>query len=166
MLKKIIILALVILPLGAFAQKFGHINSQLIVQAMPEYTKAQTDMQALEKTYSDELKKIQDEYQKKLDEYQKEQKTLPDNIKQRREQELTDIQTRMQQYYQTSQQDMQKVSQEKMGAISDKISKAIKEIGAAGGYVYIMDVASGIPYISETLSTDVTSAVKTKLGLK
>ena len=84
MLKKIIVLALVILPLSAFAQKFGHLNSQLIVQAMPEYTKAQTDLQALEKTYSDELKKIQDEYQKKLDEYQKEEKTLPDNIKQRR----------------------------------------------------------------------------------
>ncbi len=166
MLKKIIVLALVILPLSAFAQKFGHLNSQLIVQAMPEYTKAQTDLQALEKTYSDELKKIQDEYQKKLDEYQKEEKTLPDNIKQRRQQELTDIQNRMQQYYQTSQQDMQKASQEKMGVISDKISKAIKEVGTAGGYVYIMDIASGIPYISETLSSDVTSAVKAKLGLK
>ena len=35
-----------------------------------------------------------------------------------------------------------------------------------GGYVIINEVNAGIPYISTTLSTDVTAAVKTKLGLK
>ena len=49
---------------------------------------------------------------------------------------------------------------------TEKITKAIKEVGVAGGYLYIFDVASGIPYISETLSTDVTSTVKAKLGIK
>ena len=53
-----------------------------------------------------------------------------------------------------------------MAVLTEKITKAIKEVGAAGGYLYIFDVASGIPYISETLSTDVTAAVKAKLGIK
>jgi len=39
-------------------------------------------------------------------------------------------------------------------------------VGQDGGYVYIMDMGSGIPYISSTLSKDVTAEVKTKLGLK
>jgi outer membrane protein len=42
---------------------------------------------------------------------------------------------------------------------------AIKQVGTAGNYVYIMDLTSGIPYISTTLSTDVTAEVKKKLGL-
>ena len=50
--------------------------------------------------------------------------------------------------------------------LTEKITKAIKEVGVAGGYLYIFDVASGIPYISETLSTDVTGAVKAKLGIQ
>ena len=41
----------------------------------------------------------------------------------------------------------------------------IKAVGQAGGYVYIMDVTGGIPYISTTLSTDVTAEVKKKLGM-
>ena len=59
-----------------------------------------------------------------------------------------------------------KQEQEKMALITQKVTSAIKEIGVAGGYVYVMDSTSGIPYISETLSTDVTAQVKQKLGLK
>jgi len=43
---------------------------------------------------------------------------------------------------------------------------AIKSIGQEGGYVYIMEMSAGIPYISTTLSTDLTAQVKAKLGLK
>jgi outer membrane protein len=53
-----------------------------------------------------------------------------------------------------------------MQAITAKVVDAIKQVGQAGGYVYIMDMAGGIPYISTTLSTDVTAQVKSKLGLK
>ena len=42
--------------------------------------------------------------------------------------------------------------------------EAIKAVGKAGGYVYIMDVTSGIPYISDTLSKDVTAEVKAQLN--
>ena len=72
----------------------------------------------------------------------------------------------MQQYFQEGQQHMQKASADKMEAIRAKLTAAIKEVGVAGGYVYIMDVAAGVPYISETLSTDVTESVKAKLGIK
>ena len=83
-----------------------------------------------------------------------------------RQAELQELYNRMEQYYREGQQHMEKASQEKMGAISEKLKAAIKEVGVAGGYVYIMDVAAGVPYISETLSVDVTETVKAKLGIK
>ena len=44
---------------------------------------------------------------------------------------------------------------------------AIKAVGQEGGYVYIFDLnATQIPFVNETLSTDVTGAVKAKLGIK
>jgi len=52
-----------------------------------------------------------------------------------------------------------------MQAISEKITNAVKQIGEAGGYVYIMDVTSGIPYISTKLSTDDTPELKKALGI-
>ncbi len=164
MLKKIIVLALVILPLSAFAQKFGHLNSQLIVQAMPEYTKAQTDLQALEKTYSDELKKIQDEYQKKYSDYVQQQDSLTENIKLRRQQEIQDIQSRIDNFIQVAQQDVQKKQQELLQPIQTKIQTAIKSVGDEKGYTYIIDPAALL--FTAPSAVNATAFVKTKLGLK
>ncbi|MBO5083475.1 MAG: OmpH family outer membrane protein [Bacteroidaceae bacterium] len=164
--KKLIAILFMMAPLAIFAQKFGHLNSADIIQVMPEYTTAQTELQKLEKQYSDELKMMETELSKKSEEYEAQKATLPANIQQRREQELQELYGRMQQYYQQSQQELAQASQEKMAALTEKITKAIKEVGVAGGYLYIFDVASGIPYISETLSTDVTAQVKAKLGIK
>ena len=113
-----------------------------------------------------ELKKMQEELQTKAEDYQKNQATLPDAVKQRREQELQELNQRLEQYYQTSQQSLQQAQSQKMQAITQKITTVIKELGVAGGYVYVMDTSSGIPFISETLSTDITSQVKAKLGIK
>ena len=74
----------------ANAQKFGHVNAQEIIQAMPEFAKARTDIEALTKQYEADLKSMQEELQKKSEAYEKEQATLPANIKQRRETELQD----------------------------------------------------------------------------
>jgi outer membrane protein len=166
MLKKMIMLALIALPLSAAAQKFGRVNPAEIITAMPEYTKAQTELQELQKQYEGEMKIMQDELQEKGDKYDKEKDTLPAPVKERREKELQDIYTRLQQYAQESQQNLQKASQEKMNEISEKMEKAIKEVGVAGGYVYIMDMTAGVPFISETLTTDLTDQVKGKLGIK
>ena len=103
---------------------------------------------------------------KKYEAYDKESASLPDNIKQRREQELQEMYQRIQEAYSSNQQALQKAQSEKMQAITQKVREAIKAIGQEGGYVYIMDLASGIPYISTTLSTDVTAQVKAKLGIK
>ena len=56
MFKKIALILLLIAPMSLFAQKFGHIKSQEILTAMPEYTKAQTDIQTMQQQYENEMK--------------------------------------------------------------------------------------------------------------
>ena len=149
----------------ANAQKFGHVNTSEIMQLMPEYNKAKTEIDALQQQYEADLKSMQDELQKKAEAFEKEQATLPDNIKQRRQTELNDMYTKIQQSYADNQQALQKASSEKMQAIQTKILDAIKAVGQEGQFVYIMEMNT-LPYISTTLSSDVTAQVKTKLGLK
>ena len=146
--------------------KFGHVNTQEIILAMPEYTKAKSEIDALQAQYEADLKSMQDELQKKGDAFEKEQATLPENIKNRRQQELQEMYQKIQQSFQDNQQALQKASSEKMQAITTKVLDAIKSVGQTGGYVYIMEMGAGIPYISTTLSTDVTAQVKSQLGIK
>ena len=167
-MKKTIIVALMaLLPLGAFAQKFGHINSPDIIPLMTEYKTAQTELQTLQKQYEEELDYMNTEYSKKIEDYDKNHETLPENIRTRREQEIMESQQKMQQYYQDCQVNLEKKSQELMGDINSKLLKAIQTVGEEGAYVCIFDISGGVvPFVSSTLTTDVTEAVKAKLGIK
>ena len=167
MFKKIALILLLIAPMSLFAQKFGHIKSQEILTAMPEYTKAQTDIQTMQQQYENEMKLAQEDFQKKFTAFQQEQANLPKNILERRQNELQQLNDRAMQMAQDAQQELQKSWMEMLEPIAKKIDDAIKAVGQEGGYVYIFDLNSTqIPYVSETLSTDVTPAVKGKLGLK
>ena len=167
MLKKIALILLLIAPMSLFAQKFGHIRTQEILTIMPEYTKAQTDIQTMQKQYEDEMKRLQDEINKKFAAYQQEQANLPKNIQERRQKELQELNERGMQMGQDAQQQLQQSWLQMLEPIAKKIDDAIKAVGQEGGYVYIFDLnATQIPFVNETLSTDVTSAVKGKLGLQ
>ena len=103
MLKKIALILLLVLPMSVFAQKFGHVKTQEILTAMPEYTKAQTDIQTMQKQYEDEMKRVSDEFTKKYTAYQQEQANLPKNIQERRQNELQELSERGMQMQQDSQ---------------------------------------------------------------
>ena len=166
MLKKIALILLLVLPMSVFAQKFGHIRTQEILTAMPEYTKAQTDIQTMQKQYENEMKIVQEDFQKKFTAFQQEQANLPKNILERRQNELQQLGERAQQMQQDAQRDLEKSWMEMLEPIAKKIDDAIKAVGQEGSYVYIFDLnTTNIPFVNETLSTDVTGAVKSKLGI-
>ena len=167
-MKKIVIIALMaILPFGAFAQKFGHVNTADIIPLMSEYKAAQTEMEELIKQYQDELNYMQEEYQKKEDDYLKNRESLPENIRARREQELMDSQQKIREYLESCQYNKYMKEAQLMDAINSKVLKAIQAVGEEGSYVCIFNLAGGVvPFVSSTLTTDVTEAVKAKLGMK
>ena len=163
-MKKMILMMLMFAPLATFAQKFGHINAQEVMSQMPEFIKARGEMEAKAKQMENDLKAMQDELQRKSQEYDKNKSTMNATKQQETEAELNTLYQKYQQALQDNQQTLSKEQQEKMQPITTKLVNAIKEVGKTGGYVYIMDVSSGIPYISDTLSKDVTAEVKAQLN--
>ena len=166
MLKKIALVMLLALPMGVFAQnlKFGHINAQEIITVMPEFTKAQNDIQNLEKQLTAELQRTQEEFNKKYQEFQQAiaKDSLPPNIAERRQKELQDMMQRQEQFQQVA-----KAQNDAMAPIYKKLDDAIKAVGAAEGVIYIFDLArTPIPYVNETLSINLTNKVKANLGIK
>lgn len=152
-------------PLATFAQqKFGHINAQEVMASMPEFIKVRGEIEATAKQYENDLKAMQDELQRKAQEYDKSKSTMNETKQKETEQTLMDLQQKIQQAYQDNSQALQKAQNEKMAPITQRLVNAIQAVGKAGGYVYIMDTQMGIPYVSETLSKDVTAEVKAELN--
>ena len=105
-----------------------------------------------------------EENERKAQDYDKNSSTMNETKKKETEESLQQMYQKIQQTAQDNQQALGKLQQEKIGPITNKLVDAIKAVGKAGGYVYIMDVTSGIPYISDTLSKDVTAEVKAELN--
>ncbi len=167
MLKKIVLAAILALPLSVMAQtKFGHMNSQEVITAMPEYTKAQTDLDAMAKQYQEEMQRTQEEFNKKYQEFLAQADSLPRNIAERRQKELQDMDQRQQQFQQEVYQSMQKAQQDALTPIYQKLETAIQAVGKAEGVIYIFDIArTPVAYIGAE-SVDLTAKVKAQLGIK
>ena len=154
---------------NAMAQnfKFGHINSDELIQAMPEYDSATVKLEKFRKELVNALELMGVELNNKNEAYQKESKNLSDIVKQTKEQELVDMQKRIQDFQNNAQTQLQNKQTEVFQPIYAKVDKAIKDVGKENGFLYVFDIAKGaLLYYDETKSINVMPLVKTKLGLK
>ncbi|WP_314314591.1 OmpH family outer membrane protein, partial [Hoylesella marshii] len=107
-MKKLILMLMLFAPLSIFAQKFGHIDAQSIMQGMPEFIKAKGDIDAQQKQYENDLKLMQDELQRKSEEYDKTKSTMNATKQQETETALQQMYQKIQQTYQDNQQALSK----------------------------------------------------------
>ncbi len=163
-MKKIIIAVLLALPMLASAQKFGHINTQELFAQMPEVAQVKLKMDTIQNQYETQLASMNEEIQKKVQDYQAQEATMADAIKQIRQQELQEMQQRIQLFYQTAEQDIQKKQQELLAPVHEKMAKAIKAVGERENYTYIFDSAAMVHIGADAI--DATPAVKKELGIK
>ena len=160
-MKKLVLMLMLLAPMTMMAQKFGKVNSQTIMQALPDVAKANGELEALQKQKDNELKAMQDELNRKLDEYQKGQSTMNATAKQQKETELQGLNQKIQQAYQDGQQELQKKSNELMQPIVAKVRAAIDAVGKAGNYTYIFEEGAAIYTGSNVV--DVTKEVQSKI---
>lgn len=163
-MKKFIISLMLIAPMALSAQKFGHINSQELFAQMPEVAQIKLKMDTIQSQYENQLASMNEEIQRKMQDYQAQEATMADAIKQIRQQELQEMNQRIQLFYQTAEQDIQKKQQELLAPVHEKMVKAIKAVGDRDGYTYIFDSAA-MAHIGAD-AQDVTPAVKKELGIK
>lgn len=168
MIKKFLLALAVALPMCAAAQapKFGVVDVENIIPNMPEFTEAQNKITEASKTYETEYAKINEELQKKYAEFQELEKdaTTLSSIKERRMQDLQELDKKAQQFAATAQQDLQRQQAQLMQPIQEKVMTAIKSVGTENGFTMIFP--EGAAAFTSTDVQDVTPLVKAKLGVK
>lgn len=163
-MKKILVILALALPMLVSAQKYGHVNSTELFQQMPEVAKVKAKLDTIQSQYETQYTMMVEEFQKKYKDYQANQATMPDAIKAVQEQDLQDMQARIQTYAQTVETDLQKQQQELLAPVHEKLIKAIKAVGEREGYTYIFDSAA-LVYIADN-AVDASPAVRKELGIK
>ena len=152
-MKKIILMLMLCAPMTMFAQKFGKVNTQTIMNTLPDVAKANGELEALRK---------QKENESKGEEYEKTKSTMNATKQKETEAELQTLYQKIQQAYQDAQKEISEKSNELMEPIITKVRNAINAVGKAGGYTYIFEEGQAV-YTGETVK-DVTAEVQAKIG--
>lgn len=146
------------------AQKLGHFNSTELMQMMPEMDSAQRAQQEYAKELEGLIAGMQNELQTKYAEYQNNQSQWSELIKQTKTRELQDMQVRVQEFAQQSEEDYQRKTQELLAPIIEKITNAVKDVAKEGKFAYIFDAGNNALYTGPD-AVDVMPLVKKKLGI-
>lgn len=168
MKKVFLTIAVLALATVAFAQlslKIGHINSQELIQAMPENDSAQVKIEKVAKDLQDQFQTMQNEYGTKYKDFMSKRDSYSELIRQTKSSELQEIEQRIQQFQQTAEQELQRQKVNLYKPVLDKANKAIFEVAKLNGFTYILDLAQGGVIYYDESSIDISPLVKQKLGL-
>jgi outer membrane protein len=167
-LLKVALIALSVVFVGNFAKaqsKIGYVNAQQLLEMLPEMKTLQTQMQAYEKTFSDQMTTMQGELQSKGQAYEKNQATMTDAARTAAQTELQDLQQRITTFRDNAQKQVDNKSQELLKPLSDKLKSAIQAVATEKGYAYVLD-SGQIELLVAPPGDDLTAPVKAKLGLQ
>ena len=148
----------------AQAQKVAHIDSEKLLMAMPEAKAMENELKKLSETYAAEYKTQVTAAQAKLKKYSEEAATQTDVENAKRQQEVEELQLRIQKYGQTADQEIQKKRFDLLKPILEKAQKAVNDVAKEKGIQYVLDSSPGkglLVYEGE----DLTAPASTQLGL-
>jgi outer membrane protein len=168
-MKKIVFILMIGLfaanTVSAQAKKLGHINSQELVNLMPEAKAAQDSLQKFAGAIQGEYERMAGELKKLAEDFEANKGGMSEIIRQSKINELNDKQGRLTEFEKLGNQEVAKKEQDLFKPISDRALKAIEDVAKEKGYQYVFDKArGGLLYAGDT--DDVLPFVKTKLGLK
>lgn len=164
MLRKLLLTLILATPAVIFAQeKIAYINSQEIISKMPETKDMQTKLQAKQKTIETSRAAIEAEFNNKVAEFQKDTINPTESVVMDRQKQLEDLRTRHDTFVQSSQAELEKEYNDLLTPIQQKFMKAVKEVGDAQNYLFVIDVASAL--YTNPNAVNANKLVEAKLGI-
>ncbi len=168
-MKRTMLAVALLVMLGATASaqsKIGYINSESIMQALPEAADAQKSIDALTAQWEADLQKMQADWKKKFDEYDKKKLILTDQVRADQEKELRDLDQAISDFRNKKfgpNGELFQKQNELMKPIQNKIFKVLSDIAKEDGYDYIFDKSGQILLLYSNEKLDLTQRVLSKM---
>jgi outer membrane protein len=143
--------------------KIAHINTQELIEAMPEMKTAEAEIQKLGKTYENDISASLTELQNKAKQYQAEAEGQTQAENEKRAQEIDGMRQSISQFQQQAQQDIEKKKFDLLKPITERAKAAIQKVARAQGFEYVLDSTVGGGVILAD-GKDLMADVKKELG--
>ena len=154
---------------AAMAQKYAIIDTRYILDKMPEYKTAQSQLDNIAADWQKDIDTKQSELDKMYKDFEAEQVMLSDELKKKREdqlfvkeKDLRDLQRKRFGF----EGDLFKKRQELIKPVQDKVFNAVQKMAVQRGYDFVLDKSEGITIIFADPKLDKSEDVLKELGVK
>ncbi len=167
-MRKIIIFCVVLFTAGmTFGQlKIGYVDSDTIMEQLPDAQDAQQKINNFIQEWNEELKKLDNEYGKKYKEYDENKLMMSDAKRIEVEKELRELEDEIENYRQKKfgvNGELFSKQEEIMKPIQNKIFGVIQEIAEEEEFDYIFDRSGDIMFLYAKEDYDITNLVLERL---
>jgi outer membrane protein len=149
------------------AQKYAYVDTEYILKNIPEYNDAQDELDDLSKRWQKEIEKSYLQVEEMYKNYQAEAVLLPDEIKQKREEEIIakeDEVKELQRKYFGPEGDLFNKRQELIQPIQEKVYNAIESIALTRNFAFVFDKAGGMSMLYANPKFDISDDVLDEVG--
>ena len=162
----VLIAATAFVSLVASAQnlKFAYVDFSELVQLMPEMDEARATLEENSKTNEEILMSMYEEYQKKGQEYQQKSASWTPAVREMKERELMDLQSRLEQNQQSLQMEIQQLQNTLQAPIFEKAQKIVNELAKSKGLAAVFEKAS-LLYVDPAQMVDLTPEARVALNI-
>ena len=160
-IKYVVVACIMITGMGFKAQKLGHVNSQLIMQELPDYESARKDLESFNSDLTKELEMYQKLIVEFAQDYEQNKNGMSEDTRKRKETDLMERQQNYEKKAYEAQTSLQQKEQELLQQIMIKVNTAVKEVAEKEGYDYVYEVTTLLYAGGE----DISDKVRKKLGI-
>lgn len=150
-----------------FAQRNAFVDTQYIMNNIPEYKDAQDELDGMSKKWQKEIETKYGEVETMYKKYQAESVLLPDDVKQKREEEIVNKEKEvkdLQKKYFGAEGDLFKKRQELIQPIQEKVYNAIETIATTKNYSFVFDKSGGVTLLYGDPKFDISDDVLDEVG--
>ena len=169
-MKKIILITLVYLTsISTYAQKFAYVDSDYILERMPEYGSAQDQLDKLSLNWQQEIEELYKQIDQLYKKYQADKVLLTQDMKNKRESEIINKEKdakELQRKRFGPEGDLYKKRKELVRPIQDKVYNAIQDLSNEKRYDIIFDKSSNLIMLFSNPSLDKSDDILKMLGYK
>ncbi len=148
-------------------QKYAYVDTQYILDNIPEFQDAQDELDEYSKKWQKEIEKIYGQVSEMYQKYQAEAVLLPQDVKQKREQEIIEKEKEvkeLQNQYFGAEGELFKKRQELVQPIQEKVYNAIETIAQTNNYSFVFDKAGGMTLLYGNPKYDISDDVLDEVG--
>ena len=157
------------ISLAVSGQRFAYIDTEYILDNIPEYQAAEREVEELAIQWQAEVENKFAEVDRLYRTYQAEAPLLPDEMKRQREEEImakerAAKELQMQRFGREG--DLFSRRQELIQPIQDRVFQAVEEMASRGNYAVIFDKAGGAAMIYTDVRYDLSDDVLQRMGYR